>query len=110
MLDGMASAVLEAIGPRNFRRIVFHDRCWLWRGATTSGGYPLVNRAVAPKTWKRFYVRRLVWEAVHGPIPPRGVITTTCLRLACVRPEHLELTTHAEAARAGQLRRWHPNP
>ena len=53
---------------------------------------------------KNFYVHRLAWEAVHGPIPDGLTVDHSCFNRACINVEHMELTTRGENARRG--RRW----
>jgi hypothetical protein len=59
----------------------------LWSGAFANG-YPAIkqgNRTV--------YLRRVVWEEVHGPIPAGAVVITTCGERTCIEPGHLALST-----------------
>lgn len=87
-------------------RCVRHGSCLIWTGWKTKGGVAQMNLKRNGK-WRQHYVRRVLWEEVHGPIPPGGAISPTCRNQACVNPECMALTTQPEAARAGQLRRWH---
>jgi len=98
--DGRALAVIE----RGFRLATVWARtdrrtgCWIWEGATISGGY-----GVARILGRNEYVHRAVYEAAFGAIPDGLSIDhlchnadptcdggKTCLHRHCVRPDHLE--------------------
>jgi hypothetical protein len=62
--------------------------CWLWHGATHSGGYGMmiVGRRAT-------YAHRLSYEALVGAIPDGLVIDHLCRQRCCVNPTHLEPVT-----------------
>lgn len=72
-----------------------HDRllvddaaaCWPWRGAIQSKGYGKVGTRL---------VHRVVYELVHGPIPPGLTIDHLCRNRQCANPSHLEAVTMKE--------------
>lgn len=39
-------------------------------------------------------VRRVLWEAAHGPIPAGRIVRVTCGNVLCINPECTELTTY----------------
>lgn len=63
--------------------------CMLWTGRTNGCGHPKLSRQPA---------RRVVWEAVNGPIPAGKMVTTSCRDVACLEPTHLVLTTKSEVS------------
>ena len=71
--------------------------CRIWTGQTWSNGYGRV---------KDQRVHRLVWEAVHGPIPPGLLVCHSCDVRPCANVEHFFLGTHkdnmADCARKGR--------
>ena len=73
------------------------DSCWLWTGATNSGGYG--NFRVGAKQKK---VHRVFFEALKDVIPPGLVIDHLCRVRNCVNPAHLEAVTTAENIRRGR--------
>lgn len=60
--------------------------CELWDGTVNGRGHPV--KRVDGKLW---YVRRLLWTKLHGPIPEDKTVRTTCHDRLCVCPEHLYL-------------------
>jgi hypothetical protein len=47
---------------------------------------------------KVVYVHRIVFEAVHGPIPRRKLVMHTCDNRGCINIDHLQLGTDLENA------------
>lgn len=73
--------------------------CWPWKLSTGSHGYGQIG-------WKnpdgsRFgtTAHRVVWEAIHGPIPGGLTIDHECRNRTCCNPLHLRLLTNVENAR-----------
>jgi hypothetical protein len=64
--------------------------CAIWQGGTANG-HPAMRHG-----GKTQYVRRLLWEGSHGPIPPGSVVHCTCSTPGCVEPSHAELKTRSE--------------
>ena len=73
-------------------RCVEDGDCLRWQGAAVGGRHPSMPHG----TKRGALVRRLVWEATHGPIPPGKIIRCTCGTPLCVAVEHLKLTTFAK--------------
>lgn len=84
------------------QRIIDSDGHWLWQGPTTKAGYGKVG--MARREW---YVHRLMYEAIVGPIPDSLELDhlEICLTRHCCNPEHLEPVTHAENMRRIARRR-----
>ena len=59
----------------------------LWAGGLVNG-YP-----AAKHEGKTVYVKRLVWEVAHGPIPEGAVVISTCGERTCIEASHLGLST-----------------
>jgi len=68
--------------------------CWFWQGAvfSTSKGaqqrYPRLEVSVDRVRYP-LNVRRLIYEAVHGPLLPGEHVSTICQISLCVRDDHL---------------------
>ena len=60
----------------------------LWVDPVTPNGYGTTQ-------WegRKCYVHRLMYEAVHGPIPPGHVVDHRCFRKDCIEPSHLRALT-----------------
>ena len=59
----------------------------LWIGGLANG-YPAVKHQ-----GKTVYVKRLVWEEAHGPIPEGAVVISVCGERTCIESSHLALST-----------------
>lgn len=82
------------------------DECWLWRGASDPGGYAVMNIK-----GRKTRVTRLLWEQVHGAIPPGLLVRHTCDNPPCCSPAHHLLGTHADNMQDMHRRgRWHYSP
>lgn len=86
-----------ALEERFWSRVDKSDGCWLWTGPKNGYGYGA------------FYYRRLgygahriAYELMREPIPDGLVIDHLCRNRACVRPDHLEVVTHAVNLMRGQ--------
>lgn len=67
--------------------------CLRWQGRRScASGHPKIGNKSG---------RRVVYELLHGPIPDHKYVTVTCDCIDCLAPEHLALTTKAQAAKKG---------
>jgi len=78
-----------------FRDCGHRTPCLIWTAATSDKGY-----GVTSISGRQFYVHRLTWEAVNGPMPRKAngkrVVTDHLCRVhACANPDHLEPVTDA---------------
>lgn len=70
--------------PSEFwQRVDQSDDCWLWTGGTSGG------RAVYAPRGRHRFARRAAWEFSFGPLSDSEIVSTTCGRPLCVRPDHL---------------------
>lgn len=70
--------------------------CWTWQGKLTPDGYACRG------SWSNLEHRN-VYVAAHGPIPEGHDLDHLCRVHACVNPAHLEVVTHAENCRRGNV-------
>jgi len=59
--------------------------CLLWTGALANG-YP-----AAKHLGKTVYLKRLIWEGLHGAIPDGGIVISTCGERTCIESSHMGL-------------------
>jgi len=67
--------------------------CVLWQGWLDSKGYGRIERDYGERT---YWVHRLAYESVSGPIPDTYHVHHKCGNRACVNPEHLEALSRNE--------------
>ena len=74
------------------RRIRLTDTCWVWLGAVNTWGYGHLSSRHTRNT----LARRVVYEALVGPIPEGLQLDHLCRNKLCVNPAHLEPVTRKE--------------
>lgn len=75
--------------------------CLVWKGATNKkNGY-----GVAVWLGKQTTVHRIVYQMVHGDIPPNSEVDHMCNVRGCINPDHLQLVTHQQNMELGASRR-----
>lgn len=67
-----------------WRQIDDSGDCWIWTAGCTKNGYGVTSFGGS-----RWYVHRLLYEALVGEIPPGMVIDHRCHNKRCCRPSHL---------------------
>jgi hypothetical protein len=61
------------------------DGCRVWSGFTDSRGHPKTNI-----DGNSLSVRKLVYEAINGPVPVKHRLFASCLCHGCIEPTHME--------------------
>lgn len=72
------------------------ETCWLWTGKLDRVGYG--DRTIGPghDNAHRDFPHRIAYRLFVGPIPDGHEIDHLCRVRHCLRPDHLEVVTHAE--------------
>jgi hypothetical protein len=70
------------------------DGCWVWTGATRSGGYGVFHDGERSRAAYRFS-----WELAYGPLAEGLAVSHVCGTRRCVRPEHLQLVNASDRSR-----------
>lgn len=61
------------------------SECWVWTGATTEGGYGVMNYR-----GKMYYAHRVAWELENKrPLPPKKFGCHECDNPGCPNPHHV---------------------
>lgn len=68
-------------------RTAGRDECWPWIGAVGKDGYGSFDGTQA---------HRMIYQALHGPLPPEVVVRHTCDNPPCCNPKHLITGSHAD--------------
>lgn len=71
--------------------------CWIWQGATTENGYPIMKKGSKGPC---LLVRRVVAKLKGKEPKPRQPVITTCGEKCCCNPAHVKLSTTKEVAQA----------
>lgn len=77
--------------------LIVASGCWVWLGASTKGGYGLINVRQLNKC-----AHRVSYETYIGPIPDGLTIDHLCRFTLCVNPAHLEPVSITENILRGQ--------
>lgn len=72
------------------------DGCWGWQAYKDPNGYGRIRTL-----GKTYLAHRVVYEWLVGLIPEGLELDHLCRNPSCVRPDHLEIVTHAENVRRG---------
>lgn len=64
---------------------------WIWLGACSGGRKPTIT-----VSGKVYYVTRIVWEFINGPIPEGLHVCHKCDIPKCLNTSHLFLGTHRQ--------------
>lgn len=67
---------------------VIDGDCWLWKGAHSNDGYPLIFRKKRGTS-----LRRKVFEWAGRSIPQGAFIALTCTHANCLNPAHMKCVT-----------------
>lgn len=70
--------------------------CWIWQGATSDTGYPIMKRGAGPC----LLVRRVVAGIKGTPPAARQPVVVTCGEKCCCNPDHVRLSTVKKVAEA----------
>lgn len=73
------------------------DGCWLWTGPRNQQGYGSFGVGRNSKQ----NAHRWLWEQMHGKASSKLHLDHLCRNRICVRPDHMELVTHAENLHRG---------
>jgi hypothetical protein len=77
LLDRVEAKIDKSAGP---------EGCWPWLGA--KGGKGMLTTTLRGKSLN---VRRVIWEAIHGPVPAGMTVGITCDHRGCANPIHFTL-------------------
>lgn len=68
--------------------------CWNWLNCVDDRGYPRLRTH-----GKTHYVKRFVYLMLHGSIPEKKIINSSCENNGCCNPDHLALKSKVKVAR-----------
>jgi HNH endonuclease len=71
-------------------RVLYDDGCWEWNGWHNAKGYSCVSLGQTGGGQKHFFVHRVMYELLIGPIPEGKQIDHLCRNRGCVNPWHCE--------------------
>ena len=103
-MTGSKPPSLHPVPERVIARIFDHvdrrgpDECWPWTLSRGSHGYGQVGWWAGDRS-AMTTAHRVVWIAVHGPIPDGMTVDHRCRFGQCCNPRHLRLRTNLDNAR-----------
>lgn len=65
--------------------------CWVWMGRRNSEGYGQIHLRKA-----YWFVHRLMYEFLKGPVKPGDVVDHLCGNKACCNPDHLDAVSQSQ--------------
>jgi hypothetical protein len=84
------------LADRFWARVLKTDGCWLWTGHLVKG---YGNLSEGGRKGRHLYAHRVSWSLANGQIPAGMNVLHKCDNPKCVRPDHLELGSHAKNLR-----------
>lgn len=94
--------IVRSLAERFWLKVVKTDGCWFWTGSQDKHGYGRITRG--RRGDGRLKAHRAAWELVNGPFDYNLEVLHRCDNPPCVRPDHLELGTHAKNMRDAAIR------
>lgn len=67
--------------------------CLLWDGALCNGSPQVYATAIRGAKGRTYQCRRIIFEAMHGPLEPGKYPVMTCRDRRCLNHEHMEAMT-----------------
>lgn len=74
--------------------------CWTWKHGVTTAGYGVITSGPRGEC-QYFYVHRVVYQRLVGPIPQGLDIDHLCCNRRCANPDHLQPVPRGENMRRG---------
>ena len=87
--------VLQA---RFWAKVEKTEGCWVWKAAVNNQGYGVFGVGSS----KTYLAHRISYVVANGVIPDGLELDHLCRNTLCVRPPHLEPTTHRENILRGE--------
>ena len=88
---------MDTLPERFWRKVQKFDHgCWVWTASDNGFGYGLFK---VGRNMRR--VHKLVYEAIHGPVPSGLELDHLCRNRRCCNPAHLEAVTKSVNQKRG---------
>jgi hypothetical protein len=87
---------MATTSDRFWNRVDKQENCWIWTGTQAGDGYGSFYVGGGRVNRVRLYAHRWSYLQAYGSIPEGLEVDHTCRIRLCVKPDHLELVTHAE--------------
>lgn len=85
-----------SLQDRLWQKVEKTETCWLWTGSGNGHGYGQIGQGD-----RKFYVHRLAYEWLVGPIAEGMQVDHLCMVRRCVNPDHMEIVTPKVNANRG---------